>query len=146
MRFGLSGIICNILQTVIYSTAVQKLDGIVEPARIYSFLYMFMMFVGHGMGALLVFGWPDRYWPSFLSNAPIGIVGMLIGTTLTVFLTWIQYDTMIINLIKTYAPIVPVKEQGDLYSSLLVMGVTNMWTFAAANYINKQQPSKAKVL
>jgi ABC-type lipoprotein release transport system permease subunit len=142
----MSGVICNVLQTVIYSTAVQKLDGIVEPARIYSFLYMFMMFVGHGMGALLVFGWPkNRYWSSFLSNAPIGIIGMLIGTTLTVFLTWIRYDEMIINLIKTYAPIMPVKEHGDLYSLLLVMGVTNMWTFAAANHVNKQ-PSKEKVL
>lgn len=107
MRFGMSGIICNIMQTVIYSTAVQKLDGVAEPARIYSVLYMFMMFVGHGMGALLVFGWPERYWPSFLSNAPIGVIGMLIGTSLTVFLTWIQYDEMIINLIKTYVPIMP---------------------------------------
>jgi hypothetical protein len=143
LRFGMSGIFCNITKVVLYNVTVELLRGIATPARIYSILDVLMMFVGHGMGCLIVFGWPDQYCTNFMNNTPVGIIGMIIGTSLTAYLTTVHFNDRMIDWIKTDFTILPVREDGDVYTSLVVLTVCNVWTFVAANVVNRPKYLKA---
>jgi hypothetical protein len=137
MRFCMSGMFCNISKVVLYNGTVELLRGIATPARIYSVLEVGMMFLGHCLGCLIVFGWPDRYWTNFMTNTPVGILGMIIGTSLTAYLTNVHFNDRMIHWIKTDFTLLQVREEGDVYTSLLVLTVTNIWTYVAANLVNR---------
>ena len=91
------------------------------------------------MQCLFVFGWPADYLPSLMSNAPIGLTAMAIGTALTGFLSKIEFNTIAEDWISSAFGTPPQdhsEEEGEFYSSLVVMVTTGVWCYVLSLYLN----------
>jgi len=116
-------------------------------STIYAIFYTIYIPVGHAMQALCVFGWPDKYIPSLMANAPIGITSMCIGTALTGFLSQIHFNAMaedwIASILGMNKP-TSEEEEGEFYSSLVVMAATGVWCYVLSLYVNSDKKTAAK--
>ena len=109
------------------------------PSTIYAIFYTCYIPVGHLMQCLFVFGWPADYLPSLMSNAPIGFTAMAIGTALTGFLSKIEFNTIAEDWISSAFGTPPQdhsEEEGEFYSSLVVMVTTGIWCYVLSLYVN----------
>lgn len=97
------------------------------------------------MGCLLVFGWPNNYLASLLSNAPVGLTAMAIGSVLTGFLSKMEFDIMVENwMANQFGTKKPEEEEeGEFYASLVVMVVTGVWTYILSTYVNSTSDDKS---
>lgn len=120
--------------------------AIFPASRIYAVWYCCYIPIGHALNALLVFGWPDPYLPSLLSNAPIGLTAMTVGTLMTEYLDRIHFDAYVAPLASNlpFMPPPPTNEEepGEFYSSLVVMAVTGIFSYTASVYVNSGPSSK----
>ena len=94
---------------------------------------------------LFVFGWPKDYLPSLLSNAPIGLSAMVIGTGLTGFLSKVEFNAMAEDVISSILGSEPhdhTEDEGEFYSSLIVMVVTGVYCFVLGLVVNKPEEEK----
>mmetsp|Transcript_37766 Transcript_37766/g.58487 ORF Transcript_37766/g.58487 Transcript_37766/m.58487 type:complete len:223 (+) Transcript_37766:39-707(+) len=152
VRFGINGFLNNVLFMVAYNTAVVQFDGLAPPSTIYSIVYLIFIPVGHACISLLVFGWPERYVPSLMSNAPVGLTAIAIGAALTGYLDRMEFNGYVVNLVAQnwnylgYAVTpTPEEEKGEFYSSLVVLVITGIWTFVLSVVINSpSEPSDKK--
>ena len=143
VRFGMAGVLSNVTFLAGFNLLVEQFAHQYESSRIYSVWYCCFIPIAHAIQALLVFGWPDPYWPSLLSNAPIGLTAMTIGTLLTGYLDRVQFDRAVQNFLEFYLPFLTTKsynhkdeDAGEFYSSLVVMGVTGIFSYLASVYVN----------
>jgi len=156
IRFITNGLISNILFMVVYNMAVYQFHHKVSASAIYTIVYFIFIPLGHLMVSLLVFGWPERYVPSLMSNFPIGLTALAIGGALTAYLDKIQFNTRVEEYVRdnwTFSkmperPRSPddedyEEEQGEFYTSLLVLVVTSVWTYVLSVYINAP-PAKSE--
>lgn len=130
---------------IVYNTAVAKVPhDKMAPSTIYSIVYFIFIPLGHLLASLFVFGWPERYIPSLMSNLPIGLTAIALGGGLTAYLDHIQFNDYISNYIRdnfTFSQM-PARtremahEQGEFYSGILVLSVTSIWTYTLSVYIN----------
>jgi hypothetical protein len=129
---------------LVYNNAVERISS-VAPSTVYSIVYLFFIPLGHAMAALLVFGWPERYLPSLMSNFPIGLTGIAIGGGLTAYLDHIQFNESIVTYIRDYFTFshMPQRDEGEFYSSIAVLVVTSLWTYVLSVYINSP-PTKSE--
>jgi len=139
-RFGFNGLLSNILFMISYNYIVAR-NPTVEASKIYAVLYLVFIPVSHLLAAVLVFGWPERYFSSLLSNLPIGITAIAIGSGLTAYLDHLDFNERIEEFIRenynfTHMPPRPQDEKSEFYSSLLVLSVTSVWTYVLSVYIN----------
>jgi hypothetical protein len=67
-----NGLLSNVLFMLCYNWCVEKFT-FVAPPTMYSIVYLVFIPIGHALVSLLVFGWPEKYIPSLLSNFPIGL-------------------------------------------------------------------------
>lgn len=130
-----------------YNLLVSTFEPMGYPAsKIYAVFYTVYIPVGHALGSLLVFGWPEKYLPSLMANAPIGLTAMAIGTALTGFLSKIEFnakaDEWISSLVGAEKPV--EEEEGEFYSSLVVMVATGVWCFVLSLYVNSEKKTDAK--
>lgn len=133
---------------VVYNEAVAKFHSI-APSTLYSVVYLFFIPLSHAMVSLLVFGWPERYIPSLMSNFPIGLTAMAIGSALTAYLDQIQFNSWIEDFIRdnfTFSkmPARADEEQSEFWTSLLVLVVTSIWTYVLSVYINSPPTKPAE--
>jgi hypothetical protein len=138
-----------------------------SPSAIYSILYLIFIPISHAMACIFVFGWPERYLPSLLSNCPIGLCAMILGATLTAYLNSIQFNEMVVEYLEEWAEYIrnnftfhemPRRgedqpngngngDEGQFYTSLAVLFVTNLWTYLSSLYVNSTpQKSEKKEL
>ncbi|KAL7435578.1 hypothetical protein ACHAXM_004719, partial [Skeletonema potamos] len=130
-----------------YNLLIHAFEPMGHPAsKIYAIFYTVYIPVGHALTSLCVFGWPEKYLPSLMANAPIGLSAMAIGTALTGFLSKVGFnamaDEMISSIIGTEKPVVDVEEKeedGEFYSSLVVMVATGVWCFVLSLYVNSEK-------
>lgn len=144
-RFGFNGLISNILFMIVYNTAVARIQS-VAPSTIYSIIYLIFIPLTHLMTSLLVFGWPERYLSSLVSNFPIGLTAIAIGSGLTAYLDRIAFNQSITDYIRdnyTFSHM-PQRDEGEFYSSIVVLVVTSLWTYVLSVYINSnpRKPQK----
>jgi hypothetical protein len=99
VRFGFNGFISNVLFMMAYNYAVTKFQD-VNTSTIYSVVYLIFIPVTHAILSLLVFGWPDRYVPSLMSNFPIGITAIGLGASLTAYLDRIDFDEQVVEFLQ----------------------------------------------
>jgi len=130
----------------VYNTAVTHFHS-VSSSTIYSILYLFFIPLGHATVSLLVFGWPERYIPSLMSNFPIGLTAIAIGGALTAYLDRIEFESRIEDFIRdnftfSHMPARADEEQSEFYSSIVVLVVTSIWTYVLSIYINSP-PAKS---
>jgi hypothetical protein len=115
-------------------------------SKIYAIFYTVYIPIGHALTSLCVFGWPEKYLPSLMANAPIGLSAMAIGTALTGFLSQVGFnakaDEMISSIIGTSKPV--EEEEGEFYSSLVVMVATGVWCFVLSLYVNSEKKTDVK--
>lgn len=147
VRFGCNGIIANVLFMVAYNFAVSFFSQ-TPASTIYSVTYLIFIPLGHALAALLVFGWPERYIPSLMSNFPIGLTAIAIGGLLTAYLDKIEFEERIEDFIRdnyTFStmPERPGDKKSEFYASLVVLVVTSIWTYVLSVYINSQ-PTKSE--
>jgi hypothetical protein len=150
-RFGINGFICNVGFMVAYNMAVVQFQGQAEASTIYSVVYLIFIPVGHALISLIVFGWPEKYLPSLMSNAPIGLTAIALGATLTAYLDRVSFNTLVVDLIaKGWSSMgyetepKPADEKGEFYSSLLVLLITGVWTFVLSVFINAPSEKSEK--
>ena len=80
IRFQLAGLISNVVWMVFYNTSIHLFHKSFEAATIYAVAYFLFIPVGHLISRLFVFGWPEHYIQNLLSNAPIGLGGIVLGS------------------------------------------------------------------
>lgn len=155
VRFGINGFLCNAVFMVAYHSSVVQFEHMAHPSTIYSIVYLFFIPVGHALISLLVFGWPERYIPSLMSNFPIGLTAIALGAALTAYLDKIDFNDWAVELVKanwgskpeTTATGTSEGDNGEFYSSLLVLFVTGIWTFVLSVVINSPtEPTDKKEL
>lgn len=151
IRFGINGFVSNVGFMVAYNMAVAQFQEKADPSTIYSIVYLIFIPVGHALISLLVFGWPERYLPSLMSNAPIGITAIALGATLTAYLDQISFNMIVVDLIaKGWSSLgyesapTPQAEKSEFYSSLLVLLITGVWTFVLSVVINSPSETSEK--
>ena len=116
-------------------------------STIYAAFYTAYIPIGHLLTCLFVFGWPADYLPSLMANAPIGLTAMAIGTGLTGFLSKVGFNATVEDWISvTFGTEPPDNEQeGEFYSSLVVMVATGVWCFVLSLYVNaEKEPAEQK--
>ena len=147
IRFLVNGVLSQFIFMTTYNLLVSTFEPMGYPAStIYAVFYTLYIPVGHAMGSLIVFGWPEKYLPSLLANAPIGLTAMAIGTVLTGFLSNIGFNAMaddwISSLTGAEKPV--EEEEGEFYSSLVVMVATGVWCFVLSLYVNSEKKTDVK--
>ena len=100
IRFGFNGFLSNVIFMVGYNSAIANFESMANPSTIYSVVYLIFIPVSHACISLLVFGWPDRYIPSLMSNFPIGITAIALGAALTAYLDKVEFDERVVELLK----------------------------------------------
>ena len=70
----------------VYNYAVAQFENVATASTIYSVVYLIFIPIGHACISLLVFGWPEKYIPSLMSNFPIGLTAIALGAALTAYL------------------------------------------------------------
>jgi len=144
VRFGIAGFLGNVLFMVIYNVAVLKLEGVYAASTVYSVVYFLFIPITHAFVSLLVFGWPtDRYFTSLLSNYPIGLTGMVLGTVCTSYLDKIHFNERVEDFIRAHFSSLQKMatdedEKGEFYSSLLVLVITSVWGYTLSVMVNSQ--------
>ena len=101
---------------------------------------------------LLVFGWPTKYISSLVSNYPIGLTAILLGSTLTAYLDRIGFEGMakdwvISNVLAQKPEDHQEVENSEFHSSMVVMLVTSVWTFVLSVLVNSpsSKPDKKEL-
>ena len=121
-----------------------------SPSTIYAVFYTLYIPVGHLLQCLFVIGWPEKYLPSLMSNAPIGLSAMAIGTALTGFLSKVRFDSAakdwIRSTIFSAEPRDHLEDEGEFYSGLVVMISTGVWCYVVSLYVNATPAPVAKVI
>lgn len=147
-RFGSYGILSNLLFMVVYNSAASNFSQIAA-STIYSLVYLLFIPIAHALASLLVFGWPERYLPSLMSNFPIGLTAIAIGGGLTAYLDNIEFNERIEEYVRdnyTFSQMPPRtrEEKSEFYSSLVVLAITSIWTYILSVYINSPASKSEK--
>lgn len=161
IRCGLNGFFSNVLFMVAYNAAVSQFEHVAASSTIYSIVYLIFIPVSHAIISLLVFGWPERYVRSLMSNAPVGLTAIVLGASLTAYLDKIEFNGWVAEAVTEYwrllgyqvesAPPVGDEDGGDkassggeFYSSIFVLIVTGIWTFVLSVMVNAPAESLEK--
>lgn len=122
---------------LVYNWSVENFSG-VAPPTMYSIVYLIFIPIGHAMVSLLVFGWPEKYCPSLMSNFPIGLTAIGIGGGLTAWLDSIAFNEVMAAYIRDnfYFTRMPSGDEGEFYSSIVVLVATSIWTYILSIYVN----------
>jgi len=147
IRFGLAGFISNVVFVLGLNHATHLFGDTHPASTIYALYTMCHIPFGHALNSHLVFGWPKPYMPSLLKNAPIGLTAMTLGTFITSFLVKISFESKVVNVLKDIGlgKEDEIDENGNFYSSLMVMLVTGVWSFGLTTIINSpKSPNKNK--
>jgi hypothetical protein len=130
---------------IAYNYAAIMLEHRIAVSTIYSIVYFIFIPLGHAFVSLLVFGWPERYLASLMSNFPIGLTAIVIGGALTGYLDSIHFSDVVDEFIRDnfiFSKMPPrvnadgINEESQFWSSLVVLFVTSLWTYVLSIYIN----------
>ena len=131
-----------------YNLLVSTFEPMGHPAsKIYAIFYTMYIPVGHALTSLFVFGWPTKYLPSLLANAPIGLTAMALGTALTGFLSKVEFNAYAEDLISSVLGMENASaedEEGEFYSSLVVMVATGLWSVVLSFVVNSEKKTDVK--
>ena len=138
-----TGVLSQVIFMTGYNLSVLHFEPMGYPAStIYAVFYLFYIPVGHALQSSFVFGWPENYLSSLMANAPIGLTAMAIGTALTGFLSKVEFNALAVDLISSQlgtASPEKSEEEGEFYSSLVVMVVTGVWCYVLSVYVNSSK-------
>ena len=151
---------------VAYNAAVVQFEHKASSSTIYATVYLVFIPVSHAIISLLVFGWPERYIRSLMSNAPVGLTAIVLGAALTAYLDKIEFNVWVAEAVTEYWGMLGYKVAdntttagemtntnnqeessrggGEFYSSIFVLLVTGIWTFVLSVMVNAPEESLEK--
>ena len=144
VRFGVAGALSNVVFMIAYNSAIPRLEKYIAASTIYALVYFLFIPVSHVLCSLVVFGWPKEYVKSLLSNFPIGLSALLIGSAFTAYLDRIRFEIIADDFVREYITNKPhietddIEEVGEFYSSLVVMVITGVWTYVISVMVNSR--------
>lgn len=142
VRFGLAGTLSNVIFMIMYNSAIPRLDRYIAASTIYALVYFLFIPISHALCCLIVFGWPQEYLKSLLSNFPIGLSAIVIGAAFTAYLDNIRFEVMADDFVRLHITNTPhietddIEELGEFYSSLVIMAITGVWTYVISVMVN----------
>ena len=117
---------------------------IYSASTIYTFVNLFCIPIGHAVSSLLVFGWPQKYFQNLCLNAPISIVGTVVGSLCTEFFDRMEFDAACYKVMMGLNVMKEAKEGSNMFSSVLVMIITGLWSYVLSNIVNSTPKEKTK--
>ena len=129
---------------IAYNSAIPHLEQYIAASSIYALVYFLFIPVSHAVCSLVVFGWPKDYVKSLLSNFPIGLSAILIGSAFTAYLDRIRFEYIADDFVREHITNKPhvetddIEEVGEFYSSLVVMVITGIWTYVISVMVNSR--------
>mmetsp|Transcript_258 Transcript_258/g.274 ORF Transcript_258/g.274 Transcript_258/m.274 type:complete len:214 (-) Transcript_258:230-871(-) len=115
-------------------------------SSIYSFSSFIFIPIGHATSSLTVFGWPDKYFQNLAMNAPIGVSATLIGSLSTEYLDRVGFDSVCYGALRSVISSLDKQEDdgddGNIFSTILVMIVTGIWGYLLSNFVNSNPKPK----
>uniref|UniRef100_A0A7S2DY46 Uncharacterized protein n=1 Tax=Helicotheca tamesis TaxID=374047 RepID=A0A7S2DY46_9STRA len=155
IRFALTGTLSNAIFLTGYNTTLHQLSGShtnLPDAYIYSIFYLFFIPISHLLQCLFVWGWPNPYLPSLLSNAPIGLTAMALGTVLTGYLDQIEFNEVMEDFLRDHFAMLAAEDQGGKeeedettnYVSYVVMIATGLWGYVLSVLVNTPKTTTKK--
>ena len=154
---------------IAYNKAVVTFEQSASSSTIYAIVYLTFIPISHAIISLLVFGWPEHYVRSLMSNAPVGLTAIVLGAALTAYLDEIEFNTWVADAATQYRAMLgytipsagtadgkPLSTEtpslqdkasrggGEFYSSLFVLIVTGIWTFVLSVMVNAPAESSEK--
>jgi hypothetical protein len=126
-----------------YNLSIHHFEHLYPASTIYAVFYALYIPIGHFLGCIFVFGWPENYIGNLASNAPVGLSAMAVGTILTGFLSRMEFDAMVEDWMGQMRGKLDdgEKEESEFYASLVVMVVTGVWTYLLCMYVNSTEES-----
>lgn len=143
VRFGLYGTLSSALFMLMYNASIYYLDVYYVPSTIYAAVYIVFIPIQHAMASTMVFGWPDRYLASLMSNVPIGLTAIALGSYLTAYLDKIKFNQSAEDIARDYGLEVS-KNSPEFFSSMFVLIVTSFWTFVLTVLVNSPAEASEK--
>lgn len=149
---------------IAYNAAVVKFEDMASSSTIYATVYLIFIPISHAIISLLVFGWPERYVRSLMSNTPVGLTAIVLGAALTAYLDEIEFNEWVAEAVSEYWVLMGYKVDtngtkdsvtstlhneasrggGEFYSSLFVLIITGIWTFVLSVIVNAPAESLEK--
>jgi hypothetical protein len=151
VRFGVYGTLSSALFMLMYNAAVYRLDAYYVPSTIYAGVYAVFIPIQHAMASCMVFGWPDRYIASLMSNVPIALTAIALGSWLTAYLDTINFNEVCDEIVSEYFGFMKTQHKTDkeennneFYSSMFVLIVTSFWSFVLSVLVNAPTEASEK--
>ena len=135
IRFVISGVTGNAIFLMVYNMALSALKEFYDAGIIFSVVQFGCIILNHFLNVGIVFGWPDNYLTSLLSNMPVGLTSLALGAWLAGTLERNQFDFQI----KFGLGLLAEGEEdlaGGLLASIAVMSVTGVYNYIVLNLIN----------
>jgi hypothetical protein len=136
---------------LLYNRALVMFEDRFVAPNIYASVYLVFIPISHLMVSILVFGWPEHYCSSLLSNLPIGLTAIALGTALTAYLDSIQFSKRVDQYVienYTFLKLTPKQQdeedKSEFWSSLVVLAITSIWTYILSIVVNRVPPKSDK--
>ena len=144
IRFVLSGVTGNVFFMAAYNMAFQRFQSVASASAIFAVVQFACIIVNHLLNVGIVFGWPDNYFASLMSNMPIGLTSLAMGSFGAGYLERINFDDQVLVFLSQEVND-ETEAKGGFYSSLVVMGATGIFNYVALNIVNKAPSNENNV-
>ena len=148
VRFVMSGVIGNMFFMFAYNHAYKLFQSQFDAFIIFSVVQFFCIILNHFLNVSLVFGYPDNYWASLLSNMPVGLSSLALGAGTTSYLENSGFDdsmqSWFLNLTSKENSDSNDGDGGSFWTSIAVICITGIFNYVVLNIVNKPS-SKKKV-
>mmetsp|Transcript_39040 Transcript_39040/g.79610 ORF Transcript_39040/g.79610 Transcript_39040/m.79610 type:complete len:173 (-) Transcript_39040:187-705(-) len=141
VRFVLSGVSGNVFFMAFYNWAYASFQTIASASRIFSVVQFMCIVVNHALNMGIVFGWPENYVSSLMSNMPVGLVSLALGAFCMEKLEEASFDEKVNDWLGD-AKSDNDDQKGGFYASLVVMLVTGIFNYVALNIVNSSPVGK----
>lgn len=140
IRFVMSGVIGNVFFMFAYNRAYAIFSSQLDASVIFSVVQFFCIILNHFLNVSLVFGYPDNYIASLLSNMPVGLSSLAIGAGTTSWLQKSDFDETLNDWFSMESD--ESGEAGSFWTSLAVMAITGIYNYVVLNIVNKPSTGK----
>ena len=143
VRFVLSGVIGNACFMSAYNRAFGLFSSKLDASVIFAVVQFFCIILNHFLNVSLVFGYPDNYLSSLLSNMPVGLSSLALGALTTSWLQKSKFDETLqawfVNLTRREDD---GSGEGSFWTSIAVMAITGIYNYTVLNIVNKPSTSE----
>uniref|UniRef100_A0A7S2DWY2 Uncharacterized protein n=1 Tax=Helicotheca tamesis TaxID=374047 RepID=A0A7S2DWY2_9STRA len=147
IRFMVSGLVGTIFFMGFYNRAYAAFQSVASASQVFAVVQFLCIIVNHFLNVGIIFGWPESYMKSLMSNMPVGIVSLGLGAFSMGQMEKMDFDAKMEELVG-FAGSSPgddgEEEKGGLFSSIAVVIITGVFNYVVLNIINAPSPTPSK--